>query len=114
MHSLKKTKSFKIVYEQGKRIANHFFVVHVKPNDLLINQLGITVSKKVGNAVVRNKIKRIIKESCRHKTTCLKKGFDIVVVIRPVVGTLQHGGLYKKMDKTLDDAFIKLGIMLKK
>ena len=64
-HSIRKTKDFGIVYNQGKSKANRYLVMYYKKNDLEYNRLGISVSKKVGNSVVRHRITRLIRESYR-------------------------------------------------
>ena len=52
--SLKKNADFQIVYKEGKSFANKYLVMYVKENDLGLNRIGISVSKKVGNSVVRH------------------------------------------------------------
>ena len=61
--SLKKNIDFQKVYKEGKSKANKYLVMYVLPNDLGINRLGISVSKKVGNSVVRHHLTRLIRES---------------------------------------------------
>ena len=63
--SLKKNIDFQNVYKEGKSKANKYLVMYVLPNDLGINRLGISVSKKVGNSVVRHHLTRLIRESYR-------------------------------------------------
>jgi ribonuclease P protein component len=63
--SLKKNEDFKKVYKEGRSKASGILVLYVKKNELGINRLGISVSKKVGNSVVRHRIKRLIKEAYR-------------------------------------------------
>lgn len=82
LHSLKKTREFKNVYENGTSYANKFLVMHVLPNDLCMNRVGISVSKKVGNSVVRHRLTRLIREAYRLSTERFVKGIDIVVVVR--------------------------------
>ncbi len=60
--SLKKNINFQKVYKEGKSKANKYLVMYVLPNDLGINRLGISVSKKVGNSVVRHHLTRLIRE----------------------------------------------------
>lgn len=80
--SLKNNREFNLVYRTGKSIANRAFVMYVKKNDLGYNRLGITVSKKVGNSIVRHRITRLIRESYRLNKEEMAQGFDIVVVAR--------------------------------
>lgn len=80
--SLKKTIDFSKVYKNGKYRADKYIVVYCLKNDLKKNRLGISVSKKVGNSVIRHKLKRQVKESYRKKENLYKIGYDIVVVLR--------------------------------
>lgn len=80
--SLKKNQDFKFVYKNGKSYANRYLVVYLLENSEKINRLGISVSKKVGNSVVRHHLKRLIKESYRLHENRFYFGFDIVVIAR--------------------------------
>ncbi len=80
--SLKKRDQFSYVYQNGKSYANKQLVMYIVLNGLSKNRIGISVSKKVGNSVIRHRITRLIRESCRLKESMLKTGFDIVVVAR--------------------------------
>ena len=80
--SLKKNIDFQKVYKEGKSKANKYLVMYVLPNDLGINRLGISVSKKVGNSVVRHHLTRLIRESYRLNSNMFNSSLDIVVVVR--------------------------------
>ena len=80
--SLKKNKDFQIVYGKGKSFANKYLVMNILENNTNINRVGISVSKKVGNSVIRHGITRIIRESYRLKENLFKKGYDIVIIAR--------------------------------
>lgn len=56
--------------------------MYIVENELEKNRIGISVSRKVGNSVIRHRITRLIRESCRLRESMLKSGFDIVVVAR--------------------------------
>ena len=71
--SLKKNSHFQNVYKNGKSYANRFFVMYVLANNLEKNRLGISVSKKVGNSVVRHHITRLERFCC---------GLDLIVIAR--------------------------------
>ena len=80
--SLKKNKDFQLVYQQRKSKANKLLVMYIRENNLNINRLGISVSKKVGNSVVRHRLGRLVKESYRLSEESFSKGLDMVLVIR--------------------------------
>ena len=63
--SLKKNKDFQVVYKNGKSYANRYLVLYIRENGMDKNRLGISVSKKVGNSVVRHHLTRLIRESYR-------------------------------------------------
>ena len=80
--SLKKNKDFKKVYNEGKSFANRLLIMYVKENETNSNRLGISVSKKVGNSVIRHHVTRLIRESYRLQEDMFNSGLDIVVVAR--------------------------------
>ena len=80
--SLKKNADFQIVYKEGKSFANKYLVMYVKENDLGINRIGISVSKKVGNSVVRHRVKRLILESYRLQEDMFNSSLDMVIIAR--------------------------------
>ena len=80
--SLKNSLEFGNVYKRGKSYANKYLVMYIVDNDLESNRLGISVSKRVGNSVVRHRITRLIREVYRLHQDELLKGKDIVVVAR--------------------------------
>ncbi len=87
--SLKKNRQFQFVYKYGKSRANKYLVMYVKENGLGINRIGISVSKKVGNSVVRHRVTRLVRESYRLHENVFSRGLDIVVVAR--VGAAEVG-----------------------
>ncbi|WP_461812894.1 ribonuclease P protein component [Faecalimonas sp.] len=80
--SLKKNRDFQIVYRRGKSYANKYLVMYKKSNNLNKNRIGISVSKKVGNSVVRHRLTRLIRESYRLQESNMQCGYDIVVIVR--------------------------------
>ncbi len=89
--SLKKNQQFQFVYKYGKSYANKYLVMYIKENGLGTNRIGISVSKKVGNSVVRHRITRLIRESYRLHEAVFNSGLDIVVVARPAVASVGYG-----------------------
>ena len=80
--SLKKNYQFRFVYNRGKSIANRLLVMYVVRNGIDGNRFGISVSKKVGNSVVRSRITRLLRESYRLSESKFLAGYDIVVIAR--------------------------------
>ena len=80
--SLKKNRDFQNVYKNGKSKANKYLVMYVLENQLDSNRLGISVSKKVGNSVIRHHLTRLIRESYRLNKEMFNSGLDIVVIAR--------------------------------
>ena len=111
VESIKKTNSFKTVYSCGRKEANAYFVVYALENEIGFSRLGLSISKKVGKAVVRNRIRRLVKESCRIKATRLIGGYDIVVIARQAVGNIPQEGSFLKVDKALWALFDRLRLV---
>ena len=80
--SLKKNRDFQYVYKNGKSYANKCLVMYIIPNEQNKNRVGISVSKKVGNSVVRHHLTRLIRESYRLSEEHFQCGYDIVVIAR--------------------------------
>ena len=95
--SLKKKKDFQLVYKCGKSYANKYLVMYIKENNTGKNRLGISVSKKVGNSIVRHRLTRLIRESYRLQEDRFRCGIDIVVIAR--IGA--KGRTYKDIESAL-------------
>ncbi len=95
--SLKKNMDFQNVYKNGKSYANKYLVMYVLENNLKKNRIGISVSKKVGNSVIRHRITRLIRESYRLQEDVFNSSLDIVVIAR---GTAREVG-YKEIESAL-------------
>lgn len=110
--SLKKNRDFQRVYKQGKSYANKYLVMYVLENQTERNRIGISVSKKVGNSVIRHHVTRLIRESYRLHEEMFNSGLDIVIIARAsakeigyhkIESALMHlGGLHKIMKKKME------------
>ena len=109
MESLKKNRDFQNVYKKGKSYANRLLVMYVLENQTDRNRIGISVSKKVGNSVIRHHLTRLIRESYRLHEDMFNNGLDIVVVARvsaksasyrEVESALLHLGRFHKIIST--------------
>ena len=99
--SLKKNHQFQAVYRSGKSYANKYLVMYVMENGTGANRLGISVSKKVGNSVVRHRITRLVRESYRLQEAMFNSGLDIVVVARKNAASVGY--------KEVESALLHLG-----
>lgn len=96
--SLKKNYEFRLVYRKGKSFANKYLVLYKYKTDNKLNKLGISVSKKVGNSVVRSRVTRLIRESYRlNEENIQKGGWDFVVIAR----TNAKGASYEEIASAL-------------
>lgn len=80
--SLKKNRDFQFVYRNGKSYGNKYLVMYLLKNNLEKNRIGISVSKKVGNSIVRHHLTRLIRESYRLQEENFQCGYDIVIIAR--------------------------------
>lgn len=99
--SLKKNKDFQVVYKKKNSYANKYLVMYIRENETDHNRLGISVSKKVGNSVVRHRLTRLIREGYRLQEERFRCGIDIVIVVR--------GNAKDKSFKDIESAIIHLG-----
>lgn len=113
IYRLKKNFEFKIIYRRGKSFANDLLVMYIlrnkknKDRDLNIyNKLGVSVSKKVGNSVVRSRSKRLISESFRLNDEFITKGYDFIFIARNPIKDKD----YWAVEKAMKNLFKKAGL----
>ena len=99
--SLKKNRDFQLVYKKGTSFANKYLVMYVRENQLEKNRIGISVSKKVGNSVVRHRLCRLVRESYRLHEKEFHSGYDIVIVVRV--------NAKERTFREIESAFLHLG-----
>ena len=107
MESLKKNADFKNCYQNGKSFVNRYLVMYLCGNGQEKNRVGISVSKKVGNSVVRHRTTRLIREVCRLHEEEFLSGQDIVFVAR----VRAKGIDYFRMEYALMQLAKKAGIL---
>jgi ribonuclease P protein component len=82
-----KDSEFQQVRSEGKSSSHPFMLLFARPNGLTLTRFGFVVSKRVGKATVRNRVKRLMRESIRTRVLGISSGWDIVLVARkPSVG----------------------------
>lgn len=105
--SIKLNRDFRRLYYRGGCIGSDLLVVYYKKNALGCNRLGITVGKKIGGAVVRNRIKRLIRESFRLIEDEMNFNYDIVIVARTKCAEAD----YHAVSGTIKRLFKKSGML---
>jgi ribonuclease P protein component len=81
--------------------SDKLLALHILPNDCSVNRLGISVSRKVGKAVKRNLIKRLVRESYRLAEGGVAIGYDLVVVARSPAGLLKRETAFAEINRSL-------------
>ena len=98
---LRRRAEFLRVQERGLKISADLVLVLVLPNERAdgLTRAGFTVSSKVGNAVVRNRIRRRLRELYRHRREGMPKGLDMVFIARNSAATAEWATYVKAFDK---------------
>lgn len=107
MENLKKDKEFQIVYNYGKKSFGLYSLIFFKKNEFNFSRFGFVVSKKTGNAVCRNRLKRLFREYCRLNEDRIKEGYDVVVVAKRTAGENFKTLIFDDMNKDLESLFKK-------
>lgn len=81
-YRLKKNREFQRVYRHGSSIANQYLVLYFVENGLNYNRVGFSISKKLGKAVRRNYLKRLLSELYYHQMKKVIPGYDLVFIVR--------------------------------
>ena len=99
---LTKPQQYLLVYGQGKSWASGPVVMKILPNGLSFSRFGLSVSKRVGNAVTRNRTKRRLREILRRAR--LVQGWDIIIIARPSINNITYNSLQKIIGNLLHKA----------
>lgn len=107
--TIKENRTFRRIYSKGKSVVTPFLVLYCRPNSLDRNRLGVTVSTKLGGAVVRNRARRRLREVFRLAQPEMKQGYDVILVAR---GRTVNGP-YKKLTAAFYKGCGQLGLLKK-
>ena len=102
--ALTKRAQYSTVYKSGKAWVDDLMVIKALPNELEFSRCGFSVAKDIGKAVVRNRVRRLLKEIIR--VTPVKSGWDIVFIARPGAANADYHQLKKSMAKLLSRAHL--------
>lgn len=105
IYRLKSPRDFRQAYKWGKSIVNPYLVLYYQKNKRQEYRIGFSVSKKVGKAVVRNRVKRKLREICRLHQDIFPYGYDIIFVAR----VRANNASYQVIEKHLLDLVKKMG-----
>ena len=104
---LTRSSDFARVHGGGKSWANSLLVMRAIPSGREENRVGFSVSKRVGNAVVRNRVKRILREAVRSRTW--EAGWDVVFIARAGTATSSFHEIGQAVDDLAERSKIKIG-----
>ena len=107
--SIKRSSDFRRIYAKGKSAVSPCVVVYCRKNRLGTNRVGFTVSKKLGKAVVRNRVRRRLREIIRLNSDRLEQGYDLILVAR----TRAVEAEYSRLDRDLLGCCERLRLMKK-
>jgi ribonuclease P protein component len=108
---LSRSAEFERVYRQGRSTANRHLVLYAFPNPAVQTpRLGLSVSRKVGGAVERNRVKRLLREAFAQAGSDLSPGHDLVVVARPPIGELVEREGLAGVVASLSELTVKSGL----
>ena len=102
--SIVENSDFKRAYYRGKNYPSPIVVMYCRKNGQKINRLGITTSKKIGNAVMRNRSRRVLREAFFHLEDKLIGGYDIILVARGKTPYVKSTQIYFELYKLFDMA----------
>jgi len=101
LRSLAKRRDFELVFKKGLSSASKYLVIYARPNELNWNRLGLSVSKKIGKAVTRNRIKRLLREAMRKVLGDFLQHYDFVIVAKKTAAEGKLENFIRETEKFL-------------
>jgi ribonuclease P protein component len=112
-HRLSRSRDFDAVYRKGRSVSTRFLVLYAFPREedpAGDARLGLAVSRKLGGAVERNRVKRMLREAFWSAADDLAPGHDFVIVARPAAGELAERGGERAMEEALRQVLAEAGL----
>jgi ribonuclease P protein component len=103
LYPLSRRGDFKKVFESGPKFSSKYLVVYARPNGLPFSRLGLSVSKKIGKAVVRNRIRRLLREALRKHLMEKSVRYDFVLVARSSSVQASFADFSREMSRVFAD-----------
>ncbi|MFQ6069653.1 MAG: ribonuclease P protein component [Candidatus Aminicenantales bacterium] len=104
---IRKKKDFSLLYREGKHYKGKYFNLVYLPNNLCFSRMAVIVSKKIGKAVIRNKLKRRIRELFRRNKHLFQENIDILIVVKNGIQELPWPVLHESYVKAIESLWGK-------
>lgn len=104
IYRLRKRRDFSYTYKKGKSVANQYLVLVYRRTGFYVTRAGFSVSKKFGNSVKRNRIRRQLREIYRKRIPHVKEGYDLIFVVRKNARDVEFSKLEEAVDNLLKRA----------
>lgn len=105
---IKKSEDFEKIIKNNKSIKSKYFYLYINKRENSVYRFGLSVGKKIGNAVRRNKVKRQIKEIIHEND--YQNNFDCIIIVRREINEIE----FSKMKEELDNVFKNINILKEK
>ena len=106
---LRRKSDFSTIYNKGKSVGDRYVVLFYRKNNLPYNRMAYLASKKVGNAVKRNRARRLMKESVRLSNMELPTGYDFIIIARNTITNAKCA----EVKRSLESALRRTGVIKK-
>lgn len=104
---LRYRRVFDRIYRKGKSVGGRYVIVFFKENNLDYARTAFLASKKVGNSVMRNRARRLMKEAVRVSSFELPKGYDFIFIARNTIIDAK----YRQVQKSIESALKRIGVV---
>jgi ribonuclease P protein component len=105
-YRLRRRDRFEEIRRQGKCWTHRLLVLCLLPNDLPASRFGFSVSKRVGNAVVRNRVRRRLREIVRLRLPAVAPGWDVVLIARPTIAQAE----FRQIETAVERLLVQAGL----